>query len=191
MFDTKKELRRMENRNKANEQFAQLTSVLNNLNKTIDTFYKNAKEAYLNNNEVGFELNANSMFYFQDIKDIVQNITSHFQVFITTAECMDTIEGIRPVLKGIAKQMNSYPSISQNNRDFVKFKKGLLKGQLNMKAMGQMMNSLNPATNVSRSKEDFASLKERISMETGQNNINTSTSKIAQNEDFFNAINKE
>lgn len=191
MINTKKELKRMENRNKANEQFAQLNTVLNNLTKTIDKFYKNAKEAYLNNNEVGFELNASSLFYFQDIRDIVQNITSHFQVFITTAECMDTIEGIRPVLKRIANQMNSYPSINKNNKDFMKFRKGLLRGQLNMKAMSQMMSSLNSATSIPRTEENFASLKERISIETGKKDFGVSTGRISENEDFFAVVNKD
>ena len=104
---------------------------------------------------------------------------------------MDTIEGVRPVLKNIANNMNSYPSMNKSNKDFMKFKKSLLRGQLNMKAMTSMMTSINPATTTTRSKEEMNSLKQSILIKNGMNpNLNVQTGKITENDDFFNAINK-
>ena len=155
----------------------------------IDGLYADAKNYLLMNDESGFELIANSIFYFQDIRKIIQTIKVQFQAYIKTAEFMNTVEGIRPVLKQIAKNMNSMPSISQNNKDFAKFKKSLMRGQLNMKAMSAMMKTINPAVQNVRSKEELDALKERLLVDQNSN-INISTGKISENQDFFDRINK-
>lgn len=191
MASYRKELKKIENRNKANEQLGELVTALKSVDKVIDDLMNDATEQLLNNNEAGFELIASSVFYFQDVKNVIQTVKTQFQTYIKTAEVMDTIEGIRPVLKNIANNMNSYPSMNKSNKDFMKFKKSLLRGQLNMKAMTSMMSSINPAVNSTRSKEELASLKERILISKGMNpNLNVSTGKITENEDFFSAINK-
>lgn len=189
MFETRKELKRMETTNKANEQLAQLSDALKTIDKMIDEFYTDAKNYLLMNDESGFELIANSIFYFQDIRKIIQTIKVQFQAYTKTAEFMNTIEGIRPVLKQIAKNMNSFPSISKNNKDFAKFKKSLLRGQLNMKAMSSMMKSINPAVQNVRSKDELDALKERLLVDQNSN-ININTGKISENQDFFDKINK-
>jgi len=187
MSSVKKEMKRIENRNKANEQLKLLVQSIKEIDNTIASLYDNAKEQLLDNNEEGFEIAANPILYFQDLRHVINTIKIHYQTYIKTAEFMDIIEGIRPVLKNFAKSMNSYPSLSKNNKDFAKFKKSLIKGQLNMKAMGTMLGNLSPA-NTTRSKEEYAALKEKIMLENGITGIKTS--KVSENKDFFDEINK-
>ena len=186
MSSVRKEMKRIENRNKANEQLLVLNEGIKEIDKTIAGLYENAKEQLLDNNEEGFEIAANPIFYFQELRSVINTIKIHYQTYIKTAEFMDIIEGIRPVLKSLAKNMNTYPSLAKNNKDFAKFKKSLIRGQLNMKAMGTMMKNLSPAPS-SRSKEEYSALKEKIMLENGITNIKTS--KVADNKDFFDAIN--
>lgn len=191
MASYRQELKRIENRNKANEQLGELINALKNVDKSIEDLKRDAEEQLLNDNEAGFELVASSIFYFQDVRNVIQTVKIQFQTYIKTAEVMDTIEGVRPVLKNIANNMNSYPSMNKSNKDFMKFKKSLLRGQLNMKAMTSMMTSINPATTTTRSKEEMNSLKQSILIKNGMNpNLNVQTGKITENDDFFNAINK-
>lgn len=191
MASYRQELKKIENRNKANEQLGELINALKNVDKSIEDLKRDAEEQLLNDNEAGFELVASSIFYFQDVRNVIQTVKIQFQTYIKTAEVMDTIEGVRPVLKNIANNMNSYPSMNKSNKDFMKFKKSLLRGQLNMKAMTSMMTSINPATTTTRSKEEMNSLKQSILIKNGMNpNLNVQTGKITENDDFFNAINK-
>lgn len=197
MFEVKKEMKRMEAQQAAQEQLNELMSTEKSIDKMITEFFNDAKERLMDNDEAGFELIANSIFYFQDIKKIVQTIRVQFQTYTKTAQFMNTIEGLRPVLRKTADMMNKMPSMNQNNKDLMKFKKGLMKGQLNMKAMSSMMTSVNPATASSRSKEEFDALKERLLMPAGGATV-TATSTATQsgsvtagNEDFFAAINDD
>lgn len=197
MFEVKKEMKRMQAQQEAQEQLNQLMSTEKSIDKMINEFFNDAKERLMDNDESGFELIANSIFYFQDIKKIVQTIRVQFQTYTKTAQFMNTIEGLRPVLRKTADMMNKMPSMSQNNKDLMKFKKGLMKGQLNMKAMSSMMTSVNPATATTRSKEEFDALKERLLMPAGGATV-TATATATQaggvtagNEDFFAAINDD
>lgn len=191
-MNMKKELKKMQNQQKAQESLNQLSSTIAGLDKMIDEFYLDAKEQLLQNNEEGFELIANSIFYFQDFRKMILSIKVQFQTYLKTAQVMDSIEGLRPVLKQTAKAMDSYPSLSKNSKDFAKFKKSLLKGQLNMKAMSSMMTTINPAAASTHTKDDFASLKERLLMDVPNKNIipNQETSALKDNSDFFQEINK-
>jgi hypothetical protein len=193
MFEVKKEMKKMQAQQEAQEQLNQLIGTEKSIDKMIEEFYNDARDRLMDNDEAGFELIANSIFYFQDIKKVVQTIRVQFQTYTKTAQFMDTIDGIRPVLRKAADMMNSMPSMNQNNKDFMRFKKGLMKGQLNMRAMSSMMTSVNPATTTSRSKEEFEALKERLVMPSGTaartNPATNNASVTAQNEDFFAAIN--
>ena len=192
MFDVKKEMKRMEARQEAQNQLNGLISTEKSIDKMIDEFYTDARERLLENDETGFELIANSIFYFQDIKKIVQTIRVQFQTYVKTAQFIDTIGGIRPVLRKAAEIMDSMPSISRNNKDMMKFKKGLTKGQLNIKSLSSMMNAVNPATASTRSKEEMDALKERLLVDIGANNAQRNNQKKSgDNEDFFAAINQD
>ena len=122
MASYRQELKKIENRNKANEQLGELINALKNVDKSIEDLKRDAEEQLLNDNEAGFELVASSIFYFQDVRNVIQTVKIQFQTYIKTAEVMDTIEGVRPVLKNIANNMNSYPSMNKSNKDFMKFK---------------------------------------------------------------------
>ena len=192
MFDVKKEMKRMEARQEAQNQLNELISTEKSIDKMIDEFYTDARERLLENDETGFELIANSIFYYQDIKKIVQTIRVQFQTYVKTAQFIDTIGGIRPVLRKAAEIMDSMPSISRNNKDMMKFKKGLMKGQLNIKSLSSMMNAVNPATASTRSKEEMDALKERLLVDIGANNAQRNNQKKSgDNEDFFAAINQD
>lgn len=192
MFDVKKEMKKMEAQQEAQNQLNELISTEKSIDKMIDGFYTDARERLLENDETGFELIANSIFYFQDIKKIVQTIRVQFQTYVKTAQFIDTIGGIRPVLRKAAEIMDSMPSISRNNKDMMKFKKGLMKGQLNIKSLSSMMNAVNPATASTRSKEEMDALKERLLVDIGANNAQrNSQKKSGDNEDFFAAINQD
>ena len=192
MFDVKKEMKRMEARQEAQNQLNELISTEKSIDKMIDEFYTDARERLLENDETGFELIANAIFYFQDIKKIVQTIRVQFQTYVKTAQFIDTIGGIRPVLRKAAEIMDSMPSISRNNKDMMKFKKGLMKGQLNIKSLSSMMNAVNPATASTRSKEEMDALKERLLVDIGANNAQRNNQKKSgDNEDFFAAFNQD
>lgn len=192
MFDVKKEMKKMEAQQEAQNQLNELVSTEKSIDKMIDEFYTDARERLLENDETGFELIANSIFYFQDIKKIVQTIRVQFQTYVKTAQFIDTIGGIRPVLRKAAEIMDSMPSISRNNKDMMKFKKGLMKGQLNIKSLSSMMNAVNPATASTRSKEEMDALKERLLVDIGANNAQRNNQKKSgDNEDFFAAINQD
>ena len=192
MFDVKKEMKRMEARQEAQNQLNGLISTEKSIDKMIDEFYTDARERLLENDETGFELIANSIFYFQDIKKIVQTIRVQFQTYVKTAQFIDTIGGIRPVLRKADEITDSMPRISRNNKDMMKFKKGLTKGQLNIKSLSSMMNAVNPATASTRSKEEMDALKERLLVDIGANNAQRNNQKKSgDNEDFFAAINQD
>ena len=195
-MNIRKEMKKMEAQQEAQERLNELLLTEKSIDKMIEEFYADAKERLLDNDEAGFELIANSVFYFQDIKKVVQTIRVQFQTYVKTAQFMDTIDGIRPVLRRAADMMNSMTSMNQNNKDFMKLKKGLMRGQLNMKAMSSMMTSINPATVTSRSKSEFDALREHLLMGKGNTSVglNTTTAGVARpqgtaNEDFFSAIN--
>lgn len=188
-MNMKKELKKIENQQKAQESLNQLNSTLAGLDKMINEFYCDAKEQLMQNNEEGFELIANSIFYFQDFKKMIMEIKVQFQTYLKTAQVMDSIEGLRPVLKQTAKAMDSYPSLKKNSKDFAKFRRSLLKGQLNMKAMSSMMVSINPAASSVRTKDDFASLKERLLVDSPKTSA-FAKDVIDDNADFFAEINK-
>ncbi|MGN0814511.1 MAG: hypothetical protein ACI4MH_04680 [Candidatus Coproplasma sp.] len=198
MFNVNKEMKKMQAQQEAQQQLNELISTEKNIDKMINEFFSDAKERLLDNDETGFELIASSIFYFQDIRKVVQTIRVQFQTYIKTAQFIDTIDGIRPVLRKAADMMSSMPSMNKNNKDFIKFKKGLMKGQLNMKAMSSMMTAVNPATTASRSKEEFDALKERLLMPAGgvtaaqSAGVSAAQSEVtSQNEDFFAAINSD
>ncbi len=196
MFSANKEMKKMQAQQEAQDQLNQLMSTEKSIDKMIDEFLSDAKERLIDNDEAGFELIASSVFYFQDIRKVVQTIRVQFQTYIKTAQFMDTIDGIRPVLRKAADMMNAMPSMNKNNKDFIRFKKGLMRGQLNMKAMSSMMTSVNPATASTRSKEEFDSLKERLLLSSGgvgapntSDVTNSQSNATSANEDFFSAIN--
>ena len=193
MDSARKELKRLENENKAKKSLADLNSTLTSINRMIEEFKNDAREQLLENNEEGFELIANSIFYFQDVKRMITSVKIQYQTYLKTSQVMNSIEGLRPVLKRTAKEMEKLPSFARNRKDFRKFQKGLLKGQLNMQAMSSMISTINPAASTTRSSSDLSALKESLLVGTNLD-LGTSTSTApltkTENDYFFDAINQ-
>lgn len=193
MDSARKELKRLENENKAKKSLADLNSTLTSINRMIEEFKNDAREQLLENNEEGFELIANSIFYFQDVKRMITSVKIQYQTYLKTSQVMNSIEGLRPVLKRTAKEMEKLPSFARNRKDFRKFQRGLLKGQLNMQAMSSMISTINPAASTTRSSSDLSALKESLLVGTNLDlGTSTSTAPVTktENDDFFDAINK-
>lgn len=193
MDSARKELKRLENENKAKKSLADLNSTLTSINRMIEEFKNDAREQLLENNEEGFELIANSIFYFQDVKRMITSVKIQYQTYLKTSQVMNSIEGLRPVLKRTAKEMEKLPSFARNRKDFRKFQRGLLKGQLNMQAMSSMISTINPAASTTRSSSDLSALKESLLVGTNLDlGTSTATAPVTktENDDFFDAINK-
>ena len=92
--------------------------------------------------------------------------------------------------------MDTMPSLQKNNRDFMKFKKSVMKGQLSMESINSMMSNLDPSTDSEMTPDELQSLKDEILMTSG-----AATSKVAAPEekkaaaaatdtssDFFNEL---
>lgn len=192
MFKVNNEMKKMQAQQETREQLNELVSTEKNIDKMIAEFYDDARERLMENDEAGFELIASSIFYFQDIRKVIQTIRVQFQTYIKTAQFIGTIEGIRPVLRKAADMMNAMPNMNRNNKDLLRFKRGLMKGQLNMKAMSGMMTSVNPALSTERPKEEFDALKERLLLPNAKAPMQTSATPQAaenKNDDFFAVIN--
>ena len=108
-------MKKLENQQKAQEQLNTLAATLKSIEKMIDEFAEDARNCLINNDQAGYELIANSIYYFMDIQKVVQTVKVQFQTYIKTAQFMDTIEGLRPVLKNTAQLMNSMPSLEKIN----------------------------------------------------------------------------
>lgn len=195
MNEVKKEMKRIEQQQAVQAQLGELTSTIKQIDKVIDEFNAEARQCILDNDESGFETIAGSIFYFSEIKKVIQTVRVNYLTFTKTAQFMGTIESLRPVLKQTAQMMDNMPSLSKNNKDLMKFKKALLKGQLNTKAMTGMLSNLNPASVTSHSKEEYAEL--RASLLAGNKGMasniqaNTNTASSTQsNLDFFDEMNK-
>ncbi|MBR2903042.1 MAG: hypothetical protein IKC37_00160, partial [Clostridia bacterium] len=88
-----KEMKKLENQQKAQDQLNQLTATLKSIDKIIEEFTDDARACLMNNDEAGYELLANSIYYFMDIQKMIQTIKVQFHTYIKTAQLYDTIEG--------------------------------------------------------------------------------------------------
>ena len=60
-----------------------------------------------------------------------------------------------------------------NNKDFMKFKRSIMKGQLSMDSINSMMSNLDPSADAEMTPDEINALKDEILMSTG-----AATSKI-------------
>ena len=122
----------------------------------------------------------------------MQTIRVQFQTYVKTAQFIDTIGGIRPVLRKAAEIMDSMPSISRNNKDMMKFKKGLMKGQLNITIFifdDECRQSRNGFDAEQRRDGCF---ERAAAVDIGANNAQRNNQKKSgDNEDFCAAINQD
>lgn len=191
--ETRKELKRLENKQKEQETLNDLITQETEINNLVDEFTVDAKNELLENNEEGFELIASSIYYFLELKRVIHSVRVQFQTYIKTTNCMQSLNSVKNALKLASKTLESLPSLKANQKDFAKFKRSLMKGQLNMKAITGMMSSINPALNTARTKEEYNALKEKILINekvSSISDLNTnSKEKFNQNKDFYDKIN--
>ncbi|MBQ8142931.1 MAG: hypothetical protein IJ194_07245 [Bacilli bacterium] len=192
------ELRRQEqlarDRQEKNQLINQFNQIDNKLENAIGQCKTKAKDALLKHNDVeGFKMFAKSMKYYQGLRFNITKIRNQFENFWIQAEIASTFIGLKGVLKKTANMMDSMPSLKRNSKDFLKFKRSLLKGQISMDSINNMMADLDPSTDTSMSEEEFDSLKKEFllssNMATGSNTLNANdTNTVSANDDFFAEI---
>ena len=119
-----------------------------------------------------------------------------FENYLIQVEVASTFVGLKSVLASTAKMMDSMPSLKKNNKDFMKFKKSIMKGQLSMESINDMMGNLDPSLDSEMTEDELNSLKDEILMTSGAANVSintkedTDTNKNSQtNDDFFSELN--
>jgi len=108
-----------------------------------------------------------SMKYYQNMKNSIEAIKCQFENYLIQVEVANTFVGLKDVLGKTAKMMDSMPSLQKNNRDFMKFKKSVMKGQLSMDSINSMMSNLDPSADSELTPAELDSLKDEILMTSG------------------------
>ena len=126
------------------------------------------------------------------MKSNLENIKCQFENYLIQVEVASTFVGLKDVLSKTAKMMDSMPSLKKNNKDFMKFKKSLMKGQLSMDSINSMMSNMDPSVDSEMTEDEINALKDEILMTSGAANVNVSTSTNnnteSNNSDFFSEL---
>ncbi|MCR4898187.1 MAG: SNF7 family protein [Acholeplasmatales bacterium] len=195
MNETKRQLKMAENKQRANEVIRQFDQVINRLDRGIAKCREKAKEALLKRNDMNsFKLFARSMKYYQTMKTNIETVRYQFENYLIQVEMASSFVGLKDVFAKSAKLMDAMPSLSRNNKDFMKFKKSLLKGQISMDSINNMVSNMDPSQDYEMSEEDLNALKDEILMTSGEANVNvntstsTATNTSTNNSDFFSEL---
>lgn len=193
MNEIKRKMKMAEDRQRANEIIKQFDLVITKLDNGTAKCREKAKEALVKRNDMNsFKLFARSMKYYQNMKTNIETVKCQFENYLIQVEVADTFVGLKSVLAKTAKMMDSMPSLTKNNKDFMKFKKSLMKGQLSMDSINSMMSNMDPSTDSEMTEDEINSLKDEILMTSGAANVNvnTSTSQAEEknNSDFFSEL---
>ena len=168
MNEIKRRMKMMEEKQQAKDIVKQFDSVIANLDNGIEKCREKAKEALVQRNDMnGFRLFARSMKYYQNMKNSIESIKCQFENYLIQVEVANTFVGLKDVLGKTAKMMDSMPSLQKNNRDFMKFKKSVMKGQLSMDSITNMMQNLDPSSDSEMSNSELDALKDEILMSSG------------------------
>jgi hypothetical protein len=197
MNEMKRRLKMAEDKQKANEIIKQFDRVLTNLDNGIAKCRDKAKEALIKRNDLNsFKTFARSMKYYRGIKTNIETIKCQFENYLIQVEVASTFVGLKSVLASTAKMMDSMPSLKKNNKDFMKFKKSIMKGQLSMESINDMMGNLDPSLDSEMTEDELNSLKDEILMTSGAANVSVNTNtdgeenkKSQSNDDFFSELN--
>jgi hypothetical protein len=173
MNEIKRRMKMMEDKQHAKEIIKQFDGVIVNLENGIAKTREKAKEALLRNDMNSFRMFGRSMKYYQNMKVSIETIKCQFDNYLIQAEVANTFVGLKDVLGKTAKMMNSMPSLQKNNKDFMKFKRSIMKGQLSMDSINSMMSNLDPSADAEMTPDEINALKDEILMSTG-----AATSKI-------------
>ena len=193
MNEIKRKMKMAEDRQRANEIIKQFDQVITKLDNGTAKCREKAKEALVKRNDMkSFKLFARSMKYYQNIKTNIETVKCQFENYLIQVEVADTFVGLKSVLAKTAKMMDSMPSLAKNNKDFMKFKKSLMKGQLSMDSINSMMSNMDPSVDSEMTEEEINSLKDEILMTSGAANVNVNTStnqaEDKNNSDFFSEL---
>ena len=195
MNEMKRRMKQMEIKQQGKEVVKQFDGIINNLDRGIAQCREKAKDALVNRNDMeSFKLFGRSMKYYTNMKASINAVKAQFENYLIQAEVANTFVNLKGVLGKTAKLMDTMPSLQKNNRDFMKFKKSVMKGQLSMESINSMMANLDPSTDSEMSPDEIQSLKDEILMTTG-----AATTKVANTEekkgpetqtsgDFFNEL---
>ena len=193
MNDIKRRMKMMEEKQQAKDIIKQFDSVIVNLDNGIAKCREKAKEALVKRNDMaGFKMFGRSMKYYQNMKNSIEAIKCQFENYLIQVEVANTFVGLKDVLGKTAKMMDSMPSLQKNNRDFMKFKKSIMKGQLSMDSINSMMSNLDPSADSELPPAELDSLKDEILMTSGASQTTigaTEGDKTSQSSgDFFSAL---
>ena len=193
MNEIKRRLKMAEDKQRANEIIKQFDQVITKLDSGTAKCREKAKEALIKRNDMNsFKLFARSMKYYQGMKSNLENIKCKFENYLIQVEVASTFVGLKDVLSKTAKMMDSMPSLKKNNKDFMKFKKSLMKGQLSMDSINSMMSNMDPSVDSEMTEDEINALKDEILMTSGAANVNVSTSTNnnteSNNSDFFSEL---
>ena len=168
MNEIKRRMKMMEEKQQAKDIIKQFDSVILNLDNGIAKCRDKAREALVQRNDMnGFRMFARSMKYYQSMKNNIEQIKCQFENYLIQVEVANTFVGLKDVLGKTAKMMDGMPSLKQNNKDFMKFKKSIMKGQLSMDSINNMMSNLDPSMDSEMSNDELNSLKDEILLSTG------------------------
>ncbi|MBE6135152.1 MAG: hypothetical protein E7179_03990 [Erysipelotrichaceae bacterium] len=193
MNDIKRRMKMMEEKQQAKDIIKQFDSVIVNLDNGIAKCREKAKEALVKRNDMaGFKMFGRSMKYYQNMKNSIEAIKCQFENYLIQVEVANTFVGLKDVLGKTAKMMDSMPSLQKNNRDFMKFKKSIMKGQLSMDSINSMMSNLDPSADSELTPAELDSLKDEILMTSGASQTTigaTEGDKASQaSGDFFSEL---
>ena len=192
MNEVKRKMKMLEDKQKANDIVKQFDKIIVNLDNGITKCRDKAKEALIKRNDMtSFKTFARSMKYYRGIKNNIETIKCQFENYLIQVEVASTFVGLKDVLKSTAKMMDSMPSLKQNNKDFMKFKKSIMKGQLSMDSINDMMGNLDPSLDSEMTEDELNSFKDEILTSTGAANVkinNDTNSNSSTNDDFFSEL---
>lgn len=196
MNEIKRRMKMAEDKQRANEIIKQFDQVIIKLDNGTSKCREKAKEALVKRNDMNsFRLFARSMKYYQGMKTNIESIKCQFENYLIQVDVASTFVGLKDVLSRTAKMMDSMPSLKRNNKDFMKFKRSLMKGQLSMDSINSMMSNMDPSMDSEMTEEEINSLKDEILMTSGAADVNVKTSSNSQtetnansNSDFFSDL---
>ncbi len=196
MFDreVKNRMKLEQQKQNARTQIRELDKIIGRLDEGMTTCATKVREAVNRGDTTTAHMFANSWKFNQNRKVFLERMKSTFENYLIQVEINSSFVNIKDIYKNAASLMDSMPSMKKNNKDFMKMKKSMMKGQLSMESMSSMMSDMDPALDTKMDESEFNGLLNQIGV-TMPNNIasntatNAATETASNSEDLFNEIN--
>lgn len=192
MNEIKRKMKKAEEEQKAKQIIREFDTAIAKINNSIGRYRELAKDALGRNDINSFKQFGKSMKYCRAMVNSLQTIKCQFENYLIQVDIASTFVGLKNVLASTAKMMDSMPSLKRNNKDFMKFKKSLLKGQISMDSITSMMNDMDPSSDTEMTEDEIKALKDEILMTSGSADVKigatTETNKNTSNDDFFKEL---